>query len=278
VKSRFHFEDDLWPVEADAGQLGQVFHNLIINACQAMPGGGFVTVEAHNAEIGPSDVLPIAQGRYVLVTVQDQGTGIAEEHLSKIFDPYFTTKQAGSGLGLAVTYSIIRNHNGHISVRSKPGAGTVFTIALPASDRPFAEERTLPEGSPSGSGRVLIMDDEDMVRNVTGAMARELGYEIDFARDGAEAVQKYQQAAEDGMPFDAVIMDLTIPGGMGGKEAVRHLLRLDPRVRAVASSGYSDDPVMADYREHGFCGIIAKPYDTAELGSLLRAVLKAERP
>lgn len=214
VKSRFHFEDSLWPVEADAGQLGQVFHNLIINACQAMPRGGLVTVEARNAEISPSDGLPIAQGRYVFVTVQDQGTGIAEEHLSKIFDPYFTTKRVGSGLGLAVTYSIITNHNGHIFVRSKPGEGTVFMIALPASGRPFAEERTAPDVSPSGSGRVLIMDDEDMVRNVAGGMARELGYEVEFARDGAEAVQKYQQAAEDGKPFDAVIMDLTIPGGM----------------------------------------------------------------
>ena len=274
VRSSLHFDVGLWPVEADAGQMSQVFQNLVLNACQAMPEGGVITIEACNAREEMLNVLP-ARGRYVHVTVRDEGTGIPEEYLAKIFDPFFTTKQTGSGLGLAVTYSIIRNHGGQITVSSRIGQGTTFTVLLPASESPAAEIQAASAVSFRGKGSILIMDDEEMVRNVAGGMVREFGFEVVFARDGLEAVRLYKDAADAGKPFVAVIMDLTIPGGMGGKEAVQELLHIDPHVRAIASSGYSNDPVMANHREYGFSAVIAKPYKPEDLGLLLRDLLKA---
>jgi signal transduction histidine kinase/CheY-like chemotaxis protein len=265
--------DDLWRIEADEGQLGQVINNLVINASHAMAGGGTVGITAENREIKNGEQPPLAAGRYVTIAVTDRGTGIPEEHRSRIFDPYFTTKQEGSGLGLAVCYSIAKGHGGMITVDSEPGAGSSFTVFLPATDKPRVATRGPEPVMVRGSGRVLVMDDEEMVRNVAGTILTELGYEVGFARDGREAVAAFLQAKKDGRPFDVVIMDLTVPGGMGGKDAVRELLGHDPTAKVVVSSGYHQDPVMANYREHGFQDVIAKPYDASRLSKTLARVL-----
>ena len=274
VRSDIVIAPDLWHVDADEGQLGQVFNNLIINACQAMPSGGTVSMKAENVHIGTADGLLLPEGRYVRVRVRDEGTGIMEEHLTQIFDPYFTTKQTGSGLGLAVTFSVIKNHQGHIAVRSKLGKGTVFTVHLLASaQQPAAQQKAEPDARPVNA-RVLVMDDEQMVRDVAGAILRRYGYSVEFAQDGSEAMTLYHRAAASSKPFDVVLMDLTIAGGMGGKETILELRKLAPHVRAVASSGYSDDPIMANYQDYGFSAVIAKPYRPAELSSVLQSVLE----
>ena len=201
ARCNFNFAKDLWAVEADAGQLGQVFNNLIINACQAMPTGGTIVIAADNIFAGTIDGLPLENGRYVRVSVQDQGIGIPEEHIQKVFDPYFTTKQRGSGLGLAVTYSIIKNHNGHIAVQSKPGIGTTFTLYLPAAGQQPSGIQLDSEQCIMGSGRVLLMDDEEMVRDVGGAILQELGYEVEFAHDGKEALEMFAKATKASRPY-----------------------------------------------------------------------------
>jgi PAS domain S-box-containing protein len=269
VKSAFRFAENLWPVEADEGQMVQVFNNLIINACQAMSAGGIIAITAANVQVYASDPLPLPAGNYVKITVADQGSGIPVDHLRRIFDPYFTTKEQGSGLGLAVTYSVIRNHGGHIQVESESGVGTTFTIFLAASDR--ALEVSVPAGEVSiaGKGRVLLMDDEDVVVAVGSEMLMELGYDVAIALDGAAAIEKFAKAREAGKPFDAVLLDLTIPGGMGGKDAIGFLRELDPSVWAIVSSGYSNDPVMAEFTDYGFNAVVSKPYKVAELGRAL---------
>jgi PAS domain S-box-containing protein len=267
---------DVWPVDADESQLGQAVNNLLINACQAMPGGGVVRIGLENSVVDAADgALPLKRGNYVKLSVSDQGAGITPEILPKVFDPYYTTKPGGSGLGLAVCYSIIRNHGGLITVGSEPGAGATFTVYLPASDRPAAAVQQTDDRHVRGSGRILVMDDEEMIRLVTGEILTELGYEVEFAREGGEAVERYRAARESGRPFDAVIMDLTIAGGMGGKDAIRKLLEYDPAVKAIVSSGYSNDPVMANYRDHGFRDVIVKPYKTIDLSRVLHALMTA---
>jgi CheY-like chemotaxis protein len=231
----------------------------------------------------PNDSLPVnstngsaGQERYIKITVEDQGVGIPEKYLQKIFDPYFTTKQEGSGLGLATTYSIITKHDGYITVDSKLGVGTTFTIYLPASDQSLADQAKAGEEKPFvGEGKVLVMDDEEQIQEGIGRMLRHLGYAGVFAKDGAEAIELYKKAKEKKQPFDAVIMDLTIPGGMGGQEAIKQLLEIDPRVKAIASSGYSNNAVMADYKRYGFQGLIAKPHTIQELSRALHNVLRA---
>jgi PAS domain S-box-containing protein len=269
----FAIAAELWPIEADEGQIGQVINNLVINASQAMAGGGIVRVAAGNAVVSRTEHLALADGKYVTISVSDKGAGIPEEHRTRVFDPYFTTKQEGSGLGLAVCYSIVLNHGGAITVDSKPGDGSLFTVYLPATDKAVAEKQeTGPELVP-GSGRILVMDDEEMVRTVAGEILRALGYEVATARDGREAIGLYQRSMQEGRPFDALIMDLTIPGGMGGREAIRELIAIDPNVRAIVSSGYHDDPIMANYREYGFRDVIAKPYDAATLSKALARII-----
>lgn len=264
---------DLWPVDFDAGQMSQVLSNLVINAKQAMPAGGTVRITAGNEMLAPGNELALPEGRYVCVSVADQGIGIPEAHLLKVFDPYFTTKQEGSGLGLAVAYSIVRRHEGRIRVTSQVGRGARFDIYLPAS-----EHEPLPPPEPAGppqpgTGRILLMDDEPMVRDIASELLSHLGYQVRVTGDGAETLAVYEEAQRGGMPFDAVILDLTIVGGMGGRECIQRLRALDPGVRAIASTGYSSDPIMSQHVQAGFDEVIEKPYDLGTLSRTLRSVL-----
>ena len=240
-----------------------------------MPEGGTIEITSANVVLNEGRVATLPAGKYVLISVQDHGIGIPQRHLARIFDPYFTTKQCGSGLGLATSYSIIEKHDGHIDVKSEPGSGTIFQVYLPASDgaappAPKIETRPIP-----GKGRILVMDDEEMIREVAKEMLILLGYQVEVAENGAQAVQLYEQALDSGRRFDAVLMDLTVPGGMGGKEAIRKLLELDPKVNAIVSSGYSNDRVMADYRGYGFQGVVTKPYKIQELSEVLQEVISS---
>jgi two-component system, cell cycle sensor histidine kinase and response regulator CckA len=268
----FSIAEDLCPADFDIGQMRQVINNIVINANQAMPKGGTIRVAAENLIIEDRHGLPVKPGRYIKISFKDQGVGIAENHLLNIFDPYFTTKQEGSGLGLATTYSIIKQHAGHITVESQLGVGTIFHIYLPASDKavPEKEETRLIKGQ----GRILVMDDEASLRKMVGRTLKNLSYESGFAKDGAEAILMYKAAQEAEKPYDAVILDLTIPGGMGGKEAINELLEIDPEVKAVVSSGYSEDPVLANFQEYGFKGMMPKPFEFRSLGKVLHDVLK----
>ena len=272
VRIDFSLPGDLWPIDVDSGQIEQVFHNLVLNACQAMPVGGMITVCAENITAPPDNTFPLKEGRYVKVTVSDQGQGIPAEYLDNIFDPYFTTKQGGNGLGLAVVYSIVRNHGGHIEVDSVEGEGATFSLYFPAAPE-GAQEETSETALIRGKGNILIMDDEAMVREVAGAILNEVGYDVSYARDGEEAVALYRQRRESGRRFDAVIMDLTVPGGMGGKEAITRLLALDPQAKAIVSSGYSGDQIMSNYRQFGFAGVVGKPYKPEELSQEVHRVV-----
>ena len=273
VRCEFSISGDLWPVEVDEGQISQVINNLIINADHAMPRGGIIKVSAENTAVDVEQGLPLKEGNYIKISIEDQGIGIPEEHLQKIFDPYFTSKQKGSGLGLATAYSIVKRHDGYVQVESELGVGTTFNIYLPASSEEILMEKELRERIHAGKGKILVMDDEEIIRDVTGEMIEVLGYEVEFAKDGAEAIELYKKAKESAQPFEAIIMDLTIPGGMGGKETIQELIEIDPEIRAIVSSGYSNDPIMADYRKYGFCGVIAKPYKIKELGEILYKVI-----
>lgn len=266
--------EDLWPVEVEKGQMHQVINNLLINALQAMTKGGVIRVQAENITVGTKDIPPLKEGRYVKISIEDQGVGIPEEHLQRIFDPYFTTKENGSGLGLAIAYSIIKKYAGHIRVESKVGMGTTFYVYLPASDREIAMDSPAEKGPHSGKGRILFMDDEEMIRNFAGNVLRHFGYETEFAIDGIEAIGLYKRAREAGQPFDAVIMDLTIRGGMGAKEVIKELLKIDPQAKVIVSSGYPKDPVMERYGEYGFKGILVKPYTHKGLCEAVQRVIE----
>lgn len=270
--------DNISPVGIDEGQISQVFQNLILNAKQAMSLGGKIKIKAENITVdGENEAqgLPLQAGAYVKITVQDQGIGIPDEYIDKIFDPYFTTKQQGTGLGLATAYSIIRKHDGLITVKSQAGAGTSFEVYLPCSKEEVIIRKHAEDDIREGRGKILVMDDDETVRNVVGEMLYVLGYEVGFARDGSEAIDMYRKAQNEKEPFSAVIMDLTIIGGMGGKEAIRILHDIDPGVKAIVSSGYSNDPIMGNFEKYGFCDVIAKPYEPRELSKTLNRVIIA---
>jgi len=268
--------EDLWPVEADVGQISQVLNNLMINAKEAMPNGGIVELVAENKQIESADSVPLRSGRHVMIVIRDHGTGIPQEHLSKIFDPYFTTKTSGNGLGLATSHSIIRKHGGHIVVESQKDAGTIFKIYLPASKRELPKEVDANSEPIVGKGKILVMDDEEMVRDMAGDMLSHLHYEVHLAKNGPEAIEAIRQATQSGKPFEAVIMDLTIPGGCGGKEVIKEVRKIDPQVKAIVSSGYSNDPIMADFTEHGFDGVVTKPYGIEKLSEVIHRVISKQ--
>ena len=276
VRCDFAIPERLWPVEADEGQIGQVVNNLVINADQAMPSGGLIRVSAENVGLSPESGLPIPSGKYVKLAVRDQGIGISREHLPKIFDPYFTTKQKGSGLGLATAYSVIKNHDGHITVESQLGVGSTFFIYLPASEKEIQRQETFKEKIIVGQGKVLVMDDEEAIRQLARDILTPCGYQVVIAKDGAEAIELFKKAKKSRRPFHAVILDLTVPGGMGGKETIEKLLAIDRNVKAIVSSGYSNDPIMADFGEHGFRAVVAKPYDIRELAAIVHHVISGE--
>ncbi|MBD3291185.1 response regulator [candidate division KSB1 bacterium] len=272
VKAKYEISHDLKKVNIDSGQFKQVIHNLVLNAIQAMPDGGSMRISAENVYLSESDSIPLPAGEHVKISVVDQGIGIKDEHLDKIFDPYFTTKQMGSGLGLATTYSVVKKHGGHINVDSELGRGSTFTIYLPAAEADTTQEY-MPEKEKDLKGRILIMDDEEFVIKPLSRMLQSLGFETEIATNGEQAIEKYKLNLSKDRTFDLVILDLTIQGGMGGKETIKNLRELDPDVKAIVTSGYSNDPVMADYRQYGFIGVIAKPYKVDEIKSVIRKVL-----
>jgi PAS domain S-box-containing protein len=278
VKLELSLPDDLWPIEADEGQISQVINNLIINADEAMPGGGTLKINAENQAVKKSDALPIQRGNYIRIDIADTGIGMSEEQLQRIFEPYFTTKQKGSGLGLTTAYSVVKNHNGAIIVKSIQNKGSTFQIYLPATKKVLkgAKKLTVEESGQAG-GKVLVMDDEEIIRKMLTNMLGMAGYIVEVSADGVEALEKYQQAKKARDPFNAVIMDLTIPGGMGGKEAVKKLLEIDPEATVIVSSGYATDPIMSDYKKYGFKAVIAKPYSVKQLRDLLSKLLSKRK-
>jgi len=277
TKCAFSIVDNIWNAEVDAGQIGQVISNLIINADQAMPEGGLINVQAENIILDDKNPIMLKSGEYVKITIEDHGIGIPEENIKRIFDPYFTTKQRGNGLGLTIVYSIVKKHNGQITVESQLGIGTKFQIYLPAflTDIKVKREK-LEDKLIFGKGKVLVMDDEEIIRNLAYEMLSSMGYEVTAATDGYEATELYRNAKESGDPFDAVIMDLTIPGGMGGKEAIKKMAEIDPNIKSIVSSGYSDDPVMSEFQRYGFKDFIAKPYRTSELSKVVHRVIAGD--
>ena len=266
-------DKDLRTVEADEGQLGQVIQNIVLNADQAMPLGGMIRVTARNRAAAAVVPRVDLQGDLVEIAVRDQGTGVPAEYLTRIFDPYFTTKEKGSGLGLATAYSIIKNHGGLVRVQSEVGKGTAFFIYLPASGAAVEESKSAAIPAATRKARILVMDDEEMIRAVAGELLAAIGHDVVVAESGAAALEAYQAARDAGTPFDVVILDLTIRGGMGGIETLRKLAEIDPDVRAVVSSGYSDDAALSDYREQGFRAFLKKPYNIEDLQSTLNALL-----
>ena len=267
----------LWPVEADVGQISQVVQNLVINADQAMPEGGTIEVRARNVAVDAPDAPEGSAAGWVEIAVADQGVGIAPEHLERIFDPYFTTKQAGSGLGLTVCHTIVAHHGGHIRVESEGRHGATFRVFLPAAEAEPAPAEPAPEAGTGPTGRILLMDDDDIVRRAGSWLLRRLGHHVEAVADGDAALERYRAALDAGQPFDAVILDLTVRGGMGGQECIRRLRELDPGVVAIVCSGYSNEPIMAHHQDHGFQGVILKPYDIDDLDAELRRLL-AHRP
>ena len=276
---KIRFAEGLHAIEADEGQMGQVFHNIVLNAVQAMPGGGTLVVSADNVTLTGDNSQALPPGNYVRVVFADEGHGMPEELQHKIFDPYFTTKPGGSGLGLASVHSIVKKHGGNVQVRSLVGRGTDFTFYLPSIGAAVlgpTEIEATSEGGRHAGGAVLVMDDDELIQILATQILEHLGYQVTSCANGEEAVALYGKAVGTGTPFLAAVMDLTIPGGMGGKEAAQQILALDPAVRLIVSSGYSNDEVMADYARYGFCAAIAKPYRVAELTAVLAGMAEAE--
>ena len=268
------FAPDLHPADVDSGQISQVIQNIIINASHAMPQGGTIDIRGENVAEGLKSPLLSDEEDYIVVRVRDHGTGIPSNIISNIFDPYFSTKQTGSGLGLAICHSIIVRHDGFITVESEPGEGTVFSIYLVASKGEIAEDL----GGASNPvkqvhGKIMVMDDDEMVQNITKAILGHFGYAHQFVADGEEAVTLYGRDFSVGNQADLIIMDLTIPGGMGGEDAVKEILAINPAAKVLVSSGYSNDPIMANYEKYGFCGAIVKPYLMKELNESIQEVL-----
>ncbi|HET9122677.1 MAG TPA: ATP-binding protein, partial [Acidiferrobacteraceae bacterium] len=284
VRAEVHLAEQLWAASADDGQLGQVLTNLVMNASQSMPHGGVVHIGAHNVTVGTDGVITagkqrIRPGFYVRVTVEDAGCGIPPSIIERVFDPYFSTKAQGSGLGLAISYSIIHKHGGYIYCTSTVGQGSCFSLYIPAWQGPH-EPLPTPGASSAimGTGRILLMDDDATVCAVAERILEYLGYQVSVAQDGHEALALYQAAHSAGRPYDLVVVDLTVPGSMGGLECMRQLRRIHPPVKVVISSGYSNDPILGTFAEHGFQGVVMKPYDVVHMSAVIHQVLRSPAP
>ena len=273
VECTFNLPADLWAAKIDEGQFNQVLYNLVINANQAMPEGGMINIHAENIKVDKKSKIPLKGREYVKISIQDHGSGIPADQIQKVFDPYFTTKERGSGLGLSSTYSIIKHHNGHIDVDSEINKGTTFSVYLPASVDSLPDRDLNEEDTTKGSGKILLMDDEKNVRDTVYKLLVHMGYNVESVKDGDEAINLYRKSMNNGRSFDVVIMDLNIRGGMGGGETIQKLMEIDPDVKAIVSSGYSSDKIMANYDQYGFCGVISKPYDIEKLSELLSKIL-----
>jgi len=277
VRFSYLIPDDLWPVNIDEGQIWQVIRNLVMNAGEAMPAGGIITVTAENVNIDEFTNLPLAEGSYVRWSVADQGTGIPTEHLPRIFDPYFTTKgmgpKQGMGLGLAICFSIIRKHGGFITVDSKPGTGTAFYIYLPAFPTKSQQDAAIVDSRLTRKYRILVMDDEEDIRDIFSKLLTHLGYDAELAEDGNEAVAKFRIARDKELPFSAVILDLTVKNGLGGKLTLKKLLQIEPDLKAIITTSYADDPIVTRYRYYGFAAALVKPFTLRELQDSLNTLL-----
>ncbi len=275
VKCEYNFPEDLWKVTADKGQLSQVINDIVLNADQAMPEGGKISITGDNITLAKDNTLSLPEGKYIEIAIEDAGVGIPEEHLGKIFDPYFSTKTKGHGLGMTTVYSILQKHEGHIKVESKLGEGTTFYIYLPALEKDNGErEEEKEEISLIKNKKILLMDDEKIVLKTMGRMLKEKGSEVVFAEDGKEAVEKFEEAKNTPHPFDAVVLDLIIPGGMGGEDTAKEIRKIDPNVKIIVSSGYSNDPIMANHEKYGFNGGITKPFNIEELIRVIENVIE----
>ena len=284
IDARFSIPDDISPAEVDEEQMKQAVHNIITNAQEAMAGQGTINVSCENVNIGEKDALTLKDGKYVKISIEDQGPGIPEEDLIKIFDPYFSTKemgtQKGMGLGLAVSDSIVKKHDGLITVESELGTGTTLYIYLPASVKEIVEaapvKKPVPEISVTQGGKILVMDDEEVIRDVCNALLTHLGYNAEVAVEGVEAIEMYRNAMESEKPFDMVILDLTNKVGMGGAETMAKLLEIDPDVKVIVATGYSTDPIISNFREHGFRSALPKPFTLDQLKTALHDAIAGE--
>ncbi|GJL59326.1 MAG: hypothetical protein NPIRA03_21830 [Nitrospirales bacterium] len=276
ISCHFDIPDDIWPVDADPGQIRQVFQNITLNARQAMPHGGHLSITVENVGLKDPASLPsssLIPGNYVRVSFEDQGNGIEARQLPNIFDPYYTTKPGASGLGLATAHSIIQQHHGHISVTSTVGIGTTFSVYIPSTHvTPESGAQFIPTIPQKCQERVLVMDDEHSIRRMVEDALTQFGYDVVGVPDGQTAIEMFSKALADGNKFEVVILDLTIPGAMGGVKAIQHLRKLDPHVKAIVTSGYSDDPIMCDFQSHGFQGILIKPYKIFDLAKTLESM------
>lgn len=273
ARCKFEIDRKAPAAEVDPGQISQVIHNIILNACQAMPDAGTIRVGVHNCEIDADNYPSLPPGNYLEIVVQDEGTGMSDTVLEKIFDPYYTTKEKGSGLGLATSYSIIKNHGGLIDVASELGVGTTFRIFVPATDAEPPQRQQDETTAIIGHAKILVLDDDEMIRESTRDILTLLGFEVVIAANGHEALELFDAARDQGRPFHIVMLDLTVPGGMGGKETIELLRQRDPHVKAIVASAYSEDPVMASYEAHGFDGRLVKPFPPQELSRVLQRVL-----
>ncbi len=277
VKCAYDINDDLWAVDVDKGQMNQIFNNLTINALQAMPDGGQLEIQAKNRNIWDENgewgfILP--KGKYVKISFKDSGVGISEDNLKKIFDPYFTSKEKGNGLGLATTCSIVKKHGGFINVESELGKGTTFFIYVPASTKDIMLKKEVKGAIAYSNGeKVLLMDDEEVIREIGKRILEYLKYEVVIANDGKDAIEKYKIAKEYNKPFDAIILDLTVSGHMGGAEAIKEIVNIDHGVKAIVSGGVPTDPVLVNFKEYGFKDAISKPYNIEKLSNVLHNVV-----
>ncbi len=276
VFCEFVFEPDINPVLVDKGQLSQVIQNIVINAVQSMPNGGQVLISVSNYDAEKHTLPGLLNQKYVCISIHDQGVGITEDNLKYIFDPYYTTKDRGNGLGLTICYSIIKQHNGLIDVISNPDSGTIFNIYLPACleqvEKKSQEDHQIEQNN--HDVRIIVMDDDSMVRTMVQKILSRFNYDVDFATDGNQLIDKYKSGIINNTPFHVVLTDLTVQGGLGGKECLDILKRINPNIQCIVMSGYANDPVVADYKKYGFTAKIIKPFSINELIQTIKDIVK----